>query len=135
MSDSDLLAKIYTLQVEHSARLGTIASDITAFNSRLDRLESNCRICMDHEQKMGEKIAVHEVELTRHNRKLSGLFDKFHEVENTGVHFITEEKVRWSTIKIIGAILIGLVTLGASSMGIIKSCKEITNHESRIQNK
>lgn len=109
-----LLERIFDAQLNHGERLGGI-------EGKLHRIENQCSMCTVAIQDVGKKAAIHDSQLERHEKRLSDIFKRIECEENSQVIHITQERARWSTIKIIGAIILGVLTAMSGIFGLNKA--------------
>jgi len=56
-------------------------------------------------------------------KKISGLYRAVGEAEDTGIHHITEEKTRWKTLQVVGAVILGAMTFLGGMLTLSHGCK------------
>lgn len=126
---------------ERDQRLGKLGERMNSLEHRFDRVEGRIT---DHIEVIrsaqlgynGEVSAMRQSCTDRYKlcqaideqrkHKISELTRLAKSADDTGVHHLIEERTRWSTIKIVAAVLIGLLGAGASAAAIYRSINTST---------
>lgn len=123
-----MLEKIFDMQVNHGERLSGIETDVRS-------IKTQCVCCTAGVQDIGRKAAIHDSQIERHEKRLSDIYHKLEMSETTGVIHLTEEKTRWRTLKIVGVIVISIVTFLSGIFGLAKAIQNDNgaNRNGRIE--
>ena len=113
MTDRDVLITI-------AKGVGEVKGEIKGVSQRMKSIEANCIMCNDQIHQMNARLACHDQDLMRHDKKISDLFRKVELTEDTGITYITQQKAKWSTLKIIGSIAISVGSLVGVLIAAIK---------------
>lgn len=100
--------------------IGEVKGEISGIGHRIKNIEANVILTNDSMHNMAAQLAVHEQAICRHEKKLSDLYRKVDITEDTGMHYIVEQKAKWSTLKVIGTIFLGMISAIGVAMGALK---------------
>ena len=109
--------------------IGALKGELRGINTHLKSLDANLILACSQVHELSTEVALQKNIIARHDRKISDLYQKVNIVENTGSinlnELKTEAKARWSMMRIMASILVGLFALTSSILAIIYTVSKI----------
>jgi chromosome segregation ATPase len=120
--------------LKRGPRMGKIEEHYASVDRRLDGIDRRLEQGSSHMHELGTSSAMQAAQLSRHERSISSLYKRVDATEDTGVHHLVEERTRWSTLRWIAVILVGVLGAFATVSNLVKCSSAPTRaHDAAVQ--
>ena len=101
--------------------IGELHGELQGVHITVETLEGTIQKLSQQFMDVNARIVLHDNCIVRHEKRISDIYHKIENAQTQETTQLVRDHTRWSTLKILGTILLGLLTATGIFLGIYNS--------------